>query len=356
MKVWNVRVRSQVGTDRGSVPRRVAALTARGLLVAGVAVGGLWVATHGIAGVAVADVVAVLRGVAVRQLCLLAVIWLGGLGIYATVLSAALPGLGVRRGLLLNLSGSAVANVVPLGGAAATALNWRMVRAWGHSTPAFTTFCVLTNALDVATKLALPAVAVATATAVSMHVPVGLWAVAAGCTAALGLAVAVTTSLMRHPARGDDEDDVVPARWELVLAVRRLATALRGTVVRVGRALAADWPRLVPASAAYVAAQVLLLDVSLHAVGLAVTVPVVLMAAAIERLGTILPVTPGGTGVAEIGTVAWLVASGGSPALVVGGVLLYRLFLIGMEVPLGGLLLGAWAWWTWPGRVARVGS
>ena len=59
---------------------------------------------------------------------LLAGIWLGGLGIYSLVLSAALPGLGVRRSLLLNLSGSAVANVLPLGGAVATALNWRMVR------------------------------------------------------------------------------------------------------------------------------------------------------------------------------------------------------------------------------------
>ena len=33
----------------------------------------------------------------------------------------------------MNLTGSAVANVMPLGGAVATALNWRMVRGWGHS-------------------------------------------------------------------------------------------------------------------------------------------------------------------------------------------------------------------------------
>ena len=338
------------------MPGRIAAWTARGLLVAGVALGGLWVATHGVAGVAVGAVAGVLRGVAARQLGLLAVIWLGGLGIYATVLSAALPGLGVRRGLLLNLSGSAVANVVPLGGAAATALNWRMVRGWGHSTPAFATFCVLTNALDVATKLALPLVALATAATLSMHVPTALWVVAGGCAAALALGGALMTSLTRHPAPGDRGNAPTTGRGTVGPAVRRLATGLRDTLTRVGRALAADWARLVPASAAYVAAQVLLLDVSLHAVGLPVALPVVLIAAAIERLGTVLPLTPGGTGVAEIGTVAWLVASGGSPALVVGGVLLYRLFLIGMEVPVGGLLLGLWTWWTWPDRACGVAS
>ena len=48
------------------------------------------------------------------------------------MLAAALPGLDLRRGLLLNLSGSAVSNVMPLGGAVGTALNWQMAR-WGHT-------------------------------------------------------------------------------------------------------------------------------------------------------------------------------------------------------------------------------
>ena len=69
-----------------------------------------------------------------------------------------------------------------------------------------------------------------------------------------------------------------------------------------------------------------------------------LTAAAIERLGTLVPITPGGTGVAEIGTIAWLVAVGLDPVQAVAGVLLYRVFLIVMEIPLGGLLLGGWAW------------
>jgi uncharacterized membrane protein YbhN (UPF0104 family) len=71
---------------------------------------------------------------------------------------------------------------------------------------------------------------------------------------------------------------------------------------------------------------------------------VVLMAAAIERLGTLIPLTPGGTGIAEVGTIAWLVAMGVDPVGAVAGVLLYRIFLIVMEIPVGGVLLGGWAW------------
>ena len=69
-------------------------------------------------------------------------------------------------------------------------------------------------------------------------------------------------------------------------------------------------PRLLTASAGYIAAQVALLDVSLHTVGLHPPLTVVIMAAAIERLGTLIPITPGGTGVAEVGAIAWLVGTG----------------------------------------------
>jgi uncharacterized membrane protein YbhN (UPF0104 family) len=81
---------------------------------------------------------------------------------------------------------------------------------------------------------------------------------------------------------------------------------------------------------------------------------VVLMAAAIERLSSLVPLTPGGAGVAEVGTIAWLVAAGLDPVEVVAGVLVYRFFLIAMEVPVGGLLLGAWAWFQRAPRQAPV--
>ncbi len=325
------------GPARRSVPTRVLALAGKGSLVLGVGAGGLWTATHGVAGVAWGDVATVLRGVTLAQVALLSAVWLGGLAIYSTVLAAALPGLGVRRGLLLNLSGSAVANVVPLGGAVATALNWRMARRWGHSDPAFAAFCVLTNALDALTKLVLPLVGVAAFVLVSVDVPPVLWGVAGACaTLLLGALAALQVLRLRvrvpGPAGGASRRRA---------ARRRL---LRDSADRVHRLLALGWRPLLSGSAGYIAAQVVLLLLSLRSVGLHAPLTVVIMAAAIERLGTLIPLTPGGTGVAEIGTIAWLVTTGLDPVQVVAGVLLYRVFLVVMEIPVGGLLLGGWAW------------
>jgi putative heme transporter len=314
--------------------RWVATLAVKASLVLGVAFGGLWIATHGVAGVMWSDVLAVVDQVSPWRFGLLAAVWLGGLGIYSLVLSAALPGLGVRRALLLNLTGSAVANAVPLGGAVATGLNWRMTRLWGHSDEAFVTYCVLTNALDVATKLFLPLVAVAVLVAVSAPIPASVWFVAGACVVALLLMAGIQRASSRAPHRS-------AARLRPRDAVLH---RLRESTRRVSSLLADRWPRLVPASAGYIAAQVLLLVLSLHAVGLDAAFSTVLMAAAIERLGTLIPLTPGGAGVAELGTVAWLIAMGLDPAGSVAGVLLYRVFLVLMEIPVGGALLGAWAW------------
>lgn len=293
----------------------------------GVVGGGLWTATHGIAHVAWADVAGILRQVAPEQLVVLMLLWVGGLAIYSLVLSAALPGLGVRRSLLLNLSGSAVSNVVPLGGAVGTALNWRMVTRWGHTSSAFAAFCVLTNVLDVLTKLVLPLVGVAGLAVVSAHVPASLWVMAACCAGAL-LAAAVTEPFLRR------------------LSLRR----------RIGELLRAGAPRMLAASVGYIAAQVALLAVSLHTVGLHAPLTVVVMAAAIERLGTLIPITPGGTGVAEIGAIAWLVGTGLAPVQVVAGVLLCRIFLVVIEIPVGGLLLAGWMWSQRAARRATAGE
>jgi uncharacterized membrane protein YbhN (UPF0104 family) len=310
--------------------------------VVSVAVGGLWTTTHGVAGVPWTVVGSVLLSVPPWRLALLAAIWLGGLGVYSVVLSAAMPGLGMRRGLLLNLSGSAVANTVPLGGAVATGLNWRMARAWGHSDRAFAAYCLLTNALDVVTKLLLPLVAVATLGALSAKVPRPLWAVAAGCAVCLGALL-----LLRVVVVASRRDGVGrPAGRPSSLLLER---HLRGSGARIRRLLVTRWHRLVPASIGYVAAQIALLLFAFRAVGLSPSTTVVLTAAAIERLSTLVPLTPGGTGVAEVGTVAWLVASGVDPAKAVAGVLVYRLFLVAMEVPVGGVLL---AWWAWVQRHA----
>ena len=46
----------------------------------------------------------------------------------------------------------------------------------------------------------------------------------------------------------------------------------------------------------------------------------------------------------ELGVIAWLVAAGLDPTSVVAGVVLCRVFLVVLEIPVGGMLLGGWAW------------
>lgn len=319
-------------------------LVARGLLVLAVTAGGLWIATRGVAGVRAPAVEDVIEGVTPLRLLLLAAVWLGGLGVYSLVLSAALPGLGARRGLLLNLSGSAVANLIPLGGAFATALNWRMLRRWGHSNAAFVAFSLLANALDVLAKLALPVVAAATLVALSLDVPEVLEIASGVCGLAIVGMLALHLWSVRPPPSAERPSAARPSDRDWRGRAVTLRARLRASGRRIDAVFRRRWPVLLGGSAGYVAAQVLLLGMSLHAVGLAVPLTTILVAAAIERLGTVVPITPGGAGVAEIGTIAWLVASGLDPASVVAGVLLYRVFLVVMEIPVGGALLAGWAW------------
>src|SRR3954469_17294555 len=87
-------------------------------------------------------------------------LWVLGLYVHSFLLTAAAPSLTHRRALTLNVTGSAVANVIPLGGAAGVELNRRMMRSWGIGPRAFTGYTVLTNLWDIGAKLLLPLVAI----------------------------------------------------------------------------------------------------------------------------------------------------------------------------------------------------
>ena len=102
------------------------------------------------------DIAAALSRPSAPQLALLGLLWFAGLCVHTPSLTAALPGLSHRRALLLNLSGSFVSNLLPLGGAAGTVVNWRMARTWGFSSGAFGRWAVVTNLADTVVKLALP--------------------------------------------------------------------------------------------------------------------------------------------------------------------------------------------------------
>lgn len=303
------------------------------------------VLAHGVplvSGVDWSEVGPVLEGVSPTELAVLGSVWLAGLWVHTIALAAAMPGLSRSRAFYLNLTGSAVSNVVPLGGAAGTALNYWTCRGWGFSRGAFIRWALVTNFWDNAIKLLLPTVAIAL---------LGLTG---------GDLTAITTELALV---GLALFTVYLTLGWLLLNGRWGERALSAAVVKVGRGLRSDQgsradrltdfridlAALVRSSArpmavgklAYAVLQAGLLWLSLCVVGDVPTVAVVTAAFAVERLMSVAVLTPGGAGFVEVGTVGALVALGTEPTAAVTAVVLYRAFVFGLEIPLGtGLLLG----------------
>ena len=286
------------------------------------------------------------------QVAVLAALWAAGIVIHSFVLTGALPGLSRRRALTLNLTGSAVSNVAPLGGALGVALNLAMVRAWRFRTSAFAAFTVVTNIWDVLSKLTLPLIALlgllldARVTSPTLRTAAVLASVLL-----VVLVGVVTLSLASERVAGSTARAL---GWVVSRVPRRLRerladapSAFLGVRTRVQGVVATTWPQLSVAMAGYLALQLALLWACLATVGAREPVTVVLAAFAVERLLSLVVVTPGGAGIAEVGTAGTLLALGGAPLGVAAGVLLYRAFTFFLEIPVGGLWLGGWALARW---------
>lgn len=290
------------------------------------------------------------------QLALLAVLWLAGLWVHTPALTAALPGLTHRRALVLNLGGSCVSNLLPLGGAAGTALNWRMARSWGFRSPDFGRWALLTNLSDTAVKLLLPGVVLCwfgISGDAGVARLVGPAVLGMTLLALLLAAVVLVGHDDRALRRAGHLADRVVARHP------RLPSAPEGWGERAARfrSESADlvrrgWGRMLGGKLLYAVFQASLLWACLAAVGAPSAPLLVASAFVVERLLSMLVITPGATGVVEVGMAAALTALGAPAAPAAAGALLYRAFVIGMEVPVGGLaLLG----WCLAGRRERAG-
>lgn len=281
------------------------------------------------------------------QLGLLSVLWFAGLVVHSSVLMAALPGLTRRRALTLNLTGSAVSNVLPLGGGLGIGLNYVMARRWGFSSGQFSLFTVLSNVWSALAKAALPVLAVTLL--VTRDVPVDgrilVGAVSGSVLLAVVIAVAVAAASSDRGARAAGH------------AARRIATLRRthhdGESVeqrlidlrrRGASIVRAGWRRMTLGMVGYYALGALLMWACLHVLGSTLGAVAVLALFAFERALTALPITPGGAGLVEVATTALAIAFTGSHenTAVAAGVLLYRAFTFGLEIPVGGAWLLGW--------------
>ncbi|KQU67614.1 flippase-like domain-containing protein [Phycicoccus sp. Root101] len=331
---------ARVVADRASVSLRAIAAMSLALTV-------LWWALPKVAGVGWGQIGSTIGDISARVAVGLALLWACGLLAHSFVLTAALPGLSRRRALTLSLTGSAVSNVIPFGGALGVALNFTMVRAWRFHRSAYATFVMVTNVWDVLAKLALPLVAVVMMTAAGALPGRALqtWAIVGA--ALIAALVAVGAALLTSDRLATGAARLVAAaarrfrRGDGVSAAR-VQVELLESRDRVRGIVSARWPQLTTGMAAYVALQGALLWCCLHAVGIDLPVYAVIAALATDRVLSLIPLTPGGAGFAEVGTAAALIGFGADPLGVAAGVLLYRAFTFLLEIPVGGVWLGCW--------------
>jgi uncharacterized membrane protein YbhN (UPF0104 family) len=222
-------------------------------------------------------------------------------------------------------------------------------------------YTVVTNLWDALARLSLPAVALA-GLALSGYVSIDRFVgTATVATASLVVVLVASVTLLASSRITKRVGDWLDRLTGSVLGVagcrrqRRPGRALVRLRTETNELVSVAWPRLTFGVAVYVALLGCLLWTCLHITGTGAAPPVILAALALDRVATMIPITPGGAGVVEVGLSGLLIAFGADPVASVTGVLLYRVFTYGLEIPVGGLGIAAWLWSSRDrGRSARL--
>ncbi len=268
------------------------------------------------------------------------------------MICSVLPSIRLREAAAVNLGSNAVANTLPAGGALAMGVSWAMLSSWGVGTAEYVLYTLVSGIWNVFARLGLPVLALMIL-ATAGRPGAGLIAAAAAGLALLAVMAAGLGFLMHS------ETFAFRAGRALQLAlvtacrvVRRPASfdvpgSLLGFRDRAGALIAARGWRITAATTASNLTLWLVLLACLRGVGLSqAQVPwqTSLAAFAFVRLLTVLPITPGGLGITELGLIATLAAGAGhqASAQVTAAVLLYRAVTYLPPIPLGAIACLTW--------------
>ena len=268
------------------------------------------------------------------------------------MICSVLPSIRLREAAVVNLGSNAVANTLPAGGALAMGVSWAMLSSWGISTAEYVLYTLVSGIWNVFARLGLPVLALLILVTVSRP-NAGLIAAAAVGLALLCAATAGFGLLLRSESFAFRAGRAL----QRVLAVAcRLARRplppgaagwLPGFRDRAAALIAARGWRITAATAASNLTLWLVLLACLRGVGLSqAQVPwqTSLAAFAFVRLLTVLPITPGGLGITELGLIAILAAGDDhrASAQVTAAVLLYRAVTYLPPIPLGAIACLVW--------------
>jgi uncharacterized membrane protein YbhN (UPF0104 family) len=263
-----------------------------------------------------------------------------------------LPSIRLGEAAAVNLGSSAVANTLPAGGALAMGVSWAMLSGWGVSAADYVLYTLVSGIWNVFARLGLPAIALlAVATdgrpngglLTGVAVALALLAAMAG-----GLGVLLRSeSLALRADRGLHRAVTVACRLVRRRPPGGVAGWLAGFRGQAAALLTARGWRITAATAASHVLLWLVLLACLRGAGLSqaqVSWQASLAAFAVVRLLTVVPITPGGLGVTELGLAGILTVGAGhhASAQVVAAVLLFRALTFLLPIPLGAAACLAW--------------
>ena len=263
-----------------------------------------------------------------------------------------LPSIRLREAAVVNLGSNAVANTLPAGGALAMGVSWAMLSSWGVSTAEYVLYTLVSGIWNVFARLGLPVLALVILATASLPGAGLIAAAAAGLTLLVAMAAGLGL-LMRSESFALSAGRALQVVLVMACRVtRRQASfdvpgSLLGFRDRAGALIAARGWRITAATAASNLTLWLVLLACLRGVGLSqAQVPwqTSLAAFAFVRLLTVLPITPGGLGITELGLIATLAVGAGHrvSAQVTAAVLLYRAVTYLPPIPLGAIACLTW--------------
>ena len=275
-------------------------------------------------------------------------VWVGSQGLQTASLVHALP---ARRGVLAFLGPAAVASVIP--GPSDLPVRFSMYQSWGVSREEAATAVAASGIFSITSRLALPALAGLMIVFGDLEIT-GFLTIIVITTVTLAVIMAITAFVLGSDRRTRKAGTALqPTRDRLRRLFRKppidndlgdtLATYRAETV----NYLSDKWINTTIFTLATYVAKCSLLIMTLRFVGIpedALGWAAIAAVFALVQGITMLPITPGSAGVAEIALIGMLTPIAGTEFVneVAAGVLLYRLATWLLLIPAGLIALGGW--------------
>ncbi len=263
---------------------------------------------------------------------------------------AALPGLGFRQAMAMTQASTALSIVSPAGAAVGIAGSYSMLRSWGFGRTEVGLAVGVAGVWNQLANLAFPIVALALLTSVDEDHPALRTAAVVGV-AVLGVVIVGFALALSAPRRARRIGDLAARIVSRVKrAFRRKPVGwggedLAGFRSRALELLRRRWHVITLATLAGHLTVFLVLFTCLRAVGVSgddVSWIEAFAAWSLIRILGVIPLTPGGLGIVELGLSGALVAFGASNADAVAATLLYRALTVFPTLALGALAAATW--------------